>query len=274
MARKKYSFNEARIQRFFQEGRGKGTGSHYKPWLTVSDVPSLGRVHRVFCPKTERVHHLMSDNEYCAFLIQWWNDSVIDIREQYPLIDRRETLEIAARCGVKHPVDPSSGALWVLTTDLLVTMKHAGRPAETVAYAVKQAEELAKARTLEKLEIELRYWERREVTWKILTDRQVKGPFTTNLSWILGSDGSHMNNLRYVDEAAVKRELASARQAQPETPIRLICKKIDHNLGYKSGSALAALRRLLGEKSITVNLHERSIPDLPAKVFAITGGFE
>jgi len=269
MARKRYSFNEARIQRFIGEGRGKGTGSHYKPWLTVSDVPSLGRVHRVFCPKTERVHHLMSDNEYYAFLIQWWNDSVVDIREQYPLIDRRETLEIAARCGVKHPVDPSSGALWVLTTDLLVTLKHAGRPAETVAYAVKQAEELAKGRTLEKLEIERRYWERHEVTWKIITDRQVKNIFTRNLSWILGSDGFPMNGNRYLDDAAMKDQLAIERNAHPETPIRLICRNIDHKLGFQSGIALAALRRILGKKLITVSLDERCIQDLPAQLFSI-----
>jgi hypothetical protein len=274
MARKRYGFDEARIQRFIHEGRGRGTGSHYKPWLTVSDVPSLGRVHRVFCPKTERVHHLMSDNEYFAFLLQWWDDKVIDIREQYPLIDRRETLEIAARCGVKHPIDPSSGALWVLTTDLLVTLKHAGSPAETVAYAVKQSEELAKERTLDKLEIERRYWERHEVTWKILTDRQVKGPFTRNLSWILGSDGSPIHCNRYFDDAVIKDQLAIERNAHPETPIRIICRNIDHKLGYKSGIALASLRRLLGKKLITVNLHEKCIQDLPAQLFSILEGMQ
>jgi hypothetical protein len=272
MGRKRYGFDEVRIQRFISEGRGKGTGSHYKPWLNASDVPSLGRVHRAFCPKTGREHHLLSDNEYYTFLLQWWDDDVIDIREQYPLIDRSETLEIAARCGVKHPVDPASGALWVITTDFLVTQKHAGRNEEIIAYTVKQANELNKERTLEKLEIERRYWERREVPWKIITDQQVKSIFTKNLSWILNSDGVPVNGNRYIDDGDMKDQLAIERNANPETPIRLICKIIDHNLGYKSGSALAALRRLLGNKLVTVNLHERSIQDLPSKFFSIKGG--
>ena len=117
MARKRYGFNEAKIKRYTRQGRGAGVGKDYKPWVTVADVPSLGRVHRVFCPKTEREHHLLSDNEYYAFLLQWWNDNVIDIREQFPLLDRKKTLEIAALCGIRHPVDPISGALWVITTD-------------------------------------------------------------------------------------------------------------------------------------------------------------
>jgi len=269
MARKRYGFNEVRIQRFISEGRGKGTGSHYKPWLTASDVPSLGRVHRVFCTKTGREHHLLSDNEYYAFMLQWWNDDVIDIREQYPLIDRSETLEIAARCGIRHPVDPASGALWVLTTDFLVTQKHAGRHEETVAYTVKQASELNKERTLEKLEIERRFWQRREVPWKIITDQQVKNTFTKNLSWIFGSDGSPMNSNQYLDDADIKNELLGEIQAQSETPIRLVCKKIDHKFGYKSGIALAALRRLLGTKAVHVDLNKRSLQDLPAKSFSI-----
>lgn len=187
MGRKRYGFDENRINRFIKEGRGQGTGKNYKPWLTVADVPSLGRVHRVFCPKTEREHHLMSDNEYYAFLLQWWDDSVLDIREQYPLLNRKETLEIAARSGIRHPMHPVSRTLWVLTTDLVLTVRNANGN-KTVAYAVKEAKALENERTLEKLEIERRYWERREVKWQILTNEQVKNNFTKNLSWILGNE--------------------------------------------------------------------------------------
>ena len=84
MARRRYGFTEEKIQRFIKQGRGKGEGATYKPWLTVADVPSLGRVHRVYCPKTGRAHHLLSDNEYYAFLLQWWDDSVVDIRKAVP----------------------------------------------------------------------------------------------------------------------------------------------------------------------------------------------
>lgn len=266
MARKRYGLNEARIKRFIREGRGSGTGKHYKPWFTVADVPSFGRVHRIFCPKTEREHHLLSDNEYYAFLLQWWDDDVIDIREQFPFIDRRETLEVAARCGVRHPVDPFSGALWVITTDLLITMR-GSHGTGTVAYAVKETKDLANERTLEKLEIERRLWERREVPWRLLTD-QVKNTFTQNLAWILNSDAVHSDTVRCSSiDRTVQQALVAEQQNQPYSPIRLVCAIVDQKLGFRPGTALAALRRLLGAKLVSTNLYARSLQDLPANHF-------
>lgn len=64
MARRRTSFDEAKITRFLKEGRGKGRGAEYQPWLTIQDVPSSGREHRVFSRKTGRIHHLLSDREW------------------------------------------------------------------------------------------------------------------------------------------------------------------------------------------------------------------
>ena len=63
MAKRKYEIDEAKIERFRKEGRGIGHGKDYKPWLTIHDVPSLGRVSRIFCFKTDREHHFLSDLE-------------------------------------------------------------------------------------------------------------------------------------------------------------------------------------------------------------------
>ncbi len=63
------------------------------------------------------------------------------------LREARETLAIAALCGVRHPVDPGQRRLLGGTTDLLLTLRTA-YGTETVAYAVKQAEAPADERTL------------------------------------------------------------------------------------------------------------------------------
>lgn len=272
MARRRYGFTEEKIQRFIKEGRGKGEGAAYKPWLTVADVPSLGRVHRVYCPKIGREHHLLSDNEYYAFLLQWWDDAIVDIREQFPLIDRKETLEIAALCRVRHPVDPVSGALWLMTTDLLLTQR-APHGTEAVAYAVKQAEALADERTLEKLEIERRYWERRGVRWGVLTDREVKTTYARNLAWILDSGQPGVeNSIRDPADAAVCRELIVERRERPHAPARIACGAIDQKLGRRAGTALAALRRLLAAKVVRADLRARLLQELPVESFSISGG--
>ncbi len=272
MGKRKYSLDEKRIASFIKEGRGQGEGKDYLPWHRVSDVPSSGRVHRVFCPKTGRVHQLLSDNEYYALLLFWWDDTVIDIREQFPLLDRRETLEIAALCGVKHPTDPISGALWVITTDFVVTVS-TPYGVETIAVAVKPIDKLSHVRTLEKLEIERRYWERRDVKWSILTDKQLKTIFTQNLAWILDkAPQTIFLDARGFDiDAAVLRELVIEKEVRPQAPIQLVCSIVDHKLNYRAGTALAALRRLLSAKLIRADLHVENISELPVINFSIPG---
>lgn len=76
---------ELQSQKWLREGRGGGHGSDYKPWLTVRDLPSEGRSHRVFGHNSQRTHHLLSDLELAVFLLLEWNISTVDIREQFPL---------------------------------------------------------------------------------------------------------------------------------------------------------------------------------------------
>jgi len=57
MAKRKIDWDENKLKKWIQEGRGQGEGKDYKPWLTVQDFPSKGRVSRVFGWKTKRIHH-------------------------------------------------------------------------------------------------------------------------------------------------------------------------------------------------------------------------
>lgn len=40
MSRRRYEIDESKIERFLKEGRGRGEGVDYSPWLTIQDVPS------------------------------------------------------------------------------------------------------------------------------------------------------------------------------------------------------------------------------------------
>lgn len=270
MARKKYSMTEARIRRFIQEGRGKGSGAEYKPWHTVADVPSLGRVHRPYGNKTKRQHHLLSDNEYFAFLLFEWDDNVIDIREQYPLLDRRETTEIAARYGIKHPVDPQSGALWVMTTDFLLTIETESGT-DLVARSIKQSDDLANQRALEKLEIERRYWERRQIEWKLLTEEQLKSQFTSNLAWIYDNDIFDRRSREHILDRFCQ-EFVLIKSTDQYLPVKKACRIIDERMARVEGDGLATLRTLLWCKRITTNLDLSKLFDQPISKFALWKG--
>lgn len=53
--------------------------------------------------KTGRVHHTLSEHESSFFLAEF-SDTIIDIREQFPLIPLDLSTKIAQLLGVGHPV--------------------------------------------------------------------------------------------------------------------------------------------------------------------------
>ncbi|MEX9806634.1 TnsA endonuclease N-terminal domain-containing protein, partial [Proteus mirabilis] len=167
------------IARRIKEGRGQGHGKDYIPWLTVQEVPSSGRSHRIYSHKTGRVHHLLSDLELAVFLSLEWESSVLDIREQFPLLPS-DTRQIAIDSGIKHPV--IRGVDQVMSTDFLVDCKDG--PFEQFAIQVKPAAALQDERTLEKLELERRYWQQKQIPWFIFTDKEINPVVKENIEWL------------------------------------------------------------------------------------------
>ena len=149
---------DPRYQKWLKQGRGTGIGKDYQPWLTVRDLPSAGRSHRVWGFQTQRTHHLLSDQELAAFLLFDWNPSVTDIREQYPL-RLEDTRELAEQAGIRHP--EAQGQIQIMSTDFLVDTNKPDLP--RMAIQVKNSSDLSKPRTIEKLELERRYWATKEI---------------------------------------------------------------------------------------------------------------
>ena len=145
MTRHRYTIDEQRTALFEKEGRGKGAGADYKPWLTIQDVPSTGRSTRLLGIHTGRIHHLLSDIERRLFYWLDWEDSVADIREQFPL-DRSTTSQIAESCNIPHPRFPGVPTPMVMTTDFVVDVWVGGRLVQ-MAYAVKSGKDLDNPRT-------------------------------------------------------------------------------------------------------------------------------
>lgn len=172
MSKRNFGMTASKIAKRIKEGRGQGIGSSYKPWLYIQDVPSLGRSHRVKGHKTTRVHHLLSDLELRYFVILDLATGVIDIREQYPLLNLDETKMIAESLGVKHPQDPDSGDFIVMTTDFLITRRENGQEILS-ARTIKYAQDLESERVIEKLEIERVYWKHKGVGWSVITERDI-----------------------------------------------------------------------------------------------------
>lgn len=160
------------IAKRIAEGRGQGVGINYRPWLEVQDFPSRGVSHQLLGFKTGREHHLFSDLELIVFLIYDVMLAIIDIREQFPLLPLKETLEIAKELGIKHPTDPVTGYPTVMTTDfLLKTQTRYGIAFD--ARTCKYEKDLDDPRVKEKFRIERIFWRRREIDWGYVHDKLV-----------------------------------------------------------------------------------------------------
>jgi hypothetical protein len=179
MAKRSQGWTEAKINKYQKEGRGQGEGINYIPWLSIQNVPSNGRVHRIKGFKTSRIHHLLSDLERDYFYLLEWSDAVLDIREQYPL-NREMTMNIADELNIRHPKDNVTQTPIVMTTDFLITLRFESNVFH-IATTIKPAANLDELRIQEKFEIEREYWERYNVHWSIVTESDLPKVMCRNI---------------------------------------------------------------------------------------------
>ena len=60
MSNKNVTDGDIQTQKWIKDGRGQGHGAAYKPWITVRDIASQDRSHRVFGHTTQRTHRRCS----------------------------------------------------------------------------------------------------------------------------------------------------------------------------------------------------------------------
>ena len=252
------------------EGRGQGKGKDYKPWLMIHDVPSLGLATRMKSPLNGRTYHLMSQLEADWLYAFHALPALCDVREQFPLFDLEETLEIASNLCVSHPADPGTKEPCVVTTDFVLNFKNGPNQTE-MAIAVKPSAELSSLRILEKLEIERCYWSARNVPWQILTEKELPRAIVKNLRWIyphidLVQAGTFTAAEVVRIRSALEHDLESGRQSLVD--VTTAC---DDRLGLKPGAALCVARHLIGIGAWPIDLTVEIDPRKP--LFLInTGG--
>ena len=242
MAKRRYDIDEARIAAWLKEGRGQGHGKTYKPWLKIQDVPSTGRSSRLLGDTTKRTHHLLSDLERGVCLALDGSAAVIDIREQFPL-PREDTIAIAGEMGVKHP--RHGGIDIVMTTDFLVDVRTGG-DVRLEAIAVKPASALDDMRTIEKLEIERRYWLGRGVAWRISTEFELSFGEKMMALWCHGMNGfEHFDAPSVGDWPERCERLIAELERGEEQPLRALFGRLERDHGFAPGDALTVIRHLL-----------------------------
>jgi hypothetical protein len=265
VAKRQRNTNQAIIDKRIKAGRGQGRGAEYTPWLHIQDVPSSGLVHRIKGWKTHREHHFLSRLECEYFYALEWSPLVSDIREQYPLLPQAETLAIAQACGFRHPADPKTKEPIVMTTDFVITLSKGVLQSLDCARTVKPAVQLHSKRTLEKLEIERRYWQARQADWGIVTEREIPKALARNVELLHGY-------LQVTDRLALSEDeirritpVLTAQVQRGHWSLREVASACDREFGLEPGTGLTLAYHLLATRqwSIDMNLRINSGKPLP-----------
>lgn len=265
-------WTEKKIQSLEAAGHGRGIGRDYIPWLSVTDVSSLGRSRRVFSHKTGRTHELLSDVEYRLFLVLEWMPEVIDIREQYPL-KREMTQTIAQQLGLRHPHYPGTQVATVMTVDFLATRMVAGVKS-FLALNAKRDEEATVEHSMLKLEIQREYFELSEVPHHVIFHSQIPRQKADNIDWIRSAlvKPGEIEPRPGFFSGLTARMAAELSQSLVDQTISLshYCLTFDERHGLEKGIGLRIAQMLMQERVLIVDLSSPNLASEPISAFVMT----
>lgn len=267
MGRGPKKFTEALIREWQIEGRGKGDGTNYKPWLEVFDLSSRGRVSRPYSPKCGRSVHLLSDVEANTFYALEWSELTTGIREEYPL-DRELTLEIAATLGIAHPYYPGTKVPTVMTVDFLVDFVENGQK-RFEAWDCKRAEDSEDPRKIEKLEITRTYFAGMDIPHRLIFHSTLPMPKIRNIEWIrggilkTGEDERYSGALRE-QSLIMAHDLAGSTRNQP---LQEYCRNFEYRQGLNPGEGLRIAKLLMYERVLICDLSNPDLASAPLASF-------
>jgi hypothetical protein len=148
-----------------RKGRGVGKGTGYKRWLNIRDVPSQGTSSSVEGILIPRPYHMLSELETIYFYLTERKPSVVDIREQWPVLDIDRTLELCAQQGIRHKFDGTYPEPF--TIDFVITEKLDGKLYHRAA-SIKTVKDAADLGVRRRLYVEHTWCEEQGLPWKLV----------------------------------------------------------------------------------------------------------
>lgn len=281
-SRLKKKQNEDRLR----AGQGDPNSERYKPFLLIHDFSSLGRVSRI--RYEDREVHVMSDLEARVFAELLWDQRVKRIFDQVALSKladptriaqlkmpaRLLTEVIAHEMDVKHP-RLGDGSISTLTTDFVALLENN----EWRAYSVKMTQDVTRdeqneardkrvRRTLEKLEIEHRYWRERDASWYLVTEAHVSRTRRMNIELILNAPD--IRDLHH-QEVWVQRlgEIISCVQSCPERSLDWLANQLSQRWLTNPSQFFDLLRFLCANRLLNFDLNLPFSGTMKAGVFEL-----
>lgn len=86
----------------------------------------------------------------------------------------------------------------VITYDFYITLNAKNKAMTSqMALQVKYAKDLDHPRTLEKIELERRFWQRKDVPFYIITENDIPKTVSTNIKWLYPAKNKYLSNVSW-----------------------------------------------------------------------------
>ena len=156
---------------------------------------------------------------------------------------------VAAQAGIKYPTDKVSGYPYIMTCDFMITTTSGAK-----ARTIKMTKELENPRTIEKLEIERRYWALQGIDWRIVTEHEISRQKANNIEWLYTSDGFSMAGLSEYELEHICSALLNLLRNRIHSVIEIIA-EVEDGFSLPSGAGMALFKRLVLEKRYAIDLN-------------------
>lgn len=256
------TWSEAKFRRFLSEKRGQGKHEQYHPWLTVSDIPSRGRSTRIFSHKANRIVHLLTDTQLRYFFLLEWDESITDINEQFPLLEMEGITDHLDESLLKRLKDRKTNVPHIMLTTFLVTAINEQGQEYQFARTLKDATELEKKATIERLELQRIYWNSRKIDFGIVTPNEIPIQKSKNIEWVLPA-------LNIQDFGVSEREMSqyagwmSHLLSYNDERMQSILHSFEREMKAEIGTGLLVFRYLIASRRISINMEKEINLKLP-----------
>ncbi|WP_341939670.1 TnsA endonuclease N-terminal domain-containing protein [Marinimicrobium sp. C2-29] len=237
----------------------------YRSFVHVSQTNFVGRRHLHMCPRQNRPITLLSDGEYRAYQMLMWRSNATAIYEQFPL-DIDETIEISDEFGVTHPNGWNRTSriryAHVMSTDFVVNHLDRGT-GQTIstAYTFKYHDSIyplelnrSVRRTWQKLDIEKEFWKRRNIEYRVITERDATKCLAYNLD---------LCRFEYDPDAQTdvlgqfSKSFISTWCENRFMDLRAIIESVSESMGITSKSAITIFKNSVLYRVLPISLENR-----------------
>lgn len=237
----------------------------YEPFIkTMNFTRSSGTRSKIphFCDNN-RLIHLMSYNERCAYLNVLHDHSVEEVYEQLAL-PIEDTSPICNELGINPPKGKNKGQLGYESFDFLFKLTPSdNRSTSWMAVAVKPTKELSQSRVKQRLELQRKYAKRNGIEFVVKDSDQLRVVKSETLELIYRN-----RTLRPFTETFYEDWLNTLRGEllyNADERMQIVLNNVATALGINSELSQGFFRHALWSKDIDMNWEVRLRMELSAK---------